>query len=102
MGDYQRVTTILLGAFGSEEIAAALGVKPQTFKQTRTQGVGRRNPPKGWEARLLPLVERLGEELAKAPRAESLAQPVPLRPMLPPVTKESQTRHKRIRANDSD
>jgi transposase-like protein len=63
--DFRAVTDLLLGSFKVEDLAAALGVEPQTAKQMRMRsGKGRRNPPPDWRARLEPLLRQLQRALA--------------------------------------
>lgn len=55
--EFARVTSLLAKARGQEEVAAALRVQPQTYRQMRVQpGEGHyRRPPADWRDRLRPL-----------------------------------------------
>ena len=55
--EFARATSLMAKARGQEEVAKALGVQPQTYRQMRTQPGGRhyRRPPSDWKVRLGPL-----------------------------------------------
>jgi hypothetical protein len=66
MDDFKRLTDLLTGPFSQAEVAAALGVELQHFRQMRLDPTnrGHRPAPSGWREQLAPLASTIRAELA--------------------------------------
>lgn len=66
MDDFKHLTDLLTGPYSQAEIAAALGVDLQHFRQMRLtqESKGRRPVPADWRDRLAPLAATVRDELA--------------------------------------
>lgn len=68
--DYREATDALRECATLEELAAELGVSVQRVKQARLDpsSPGHRPPPSGWEAAIMRIAERRGEQLRELAR----------------------------------
>lgn len=66
MDDFKRMTDLLTGAYSQADLADALGVELQHFRQMRlgSENKGRRPFPPDWRERLAPLAAKLRTDLA--------------------------------------
>lgn len=65
MDDFKHLTDLLTGPFSQAEVAAALGVELQHFRQMRLdpENRGHRPAPADWRARLAPLANQTARAL---------------------------------------
>lgn len=66
MDEFKRLTDLLTGPFTQTEVAAALGVELQHFRQMRLspENRGHRPAPANWRDALAPLAARVRSDLA--------------------------------------